>query len=703
MASRSIGTLTIDLVTRTGLFEQGLDKAARTADRKFKDIAKSGAVIGTAIGGALAGLGALIAKNTMDSERELAQLDAILKSTGEAAGLTRDQLIRMSETLSSKSTFSSGEIVEAQTRLLSYSGVLGENIPRAMQAIIDQSARLGISVQQSAETIGRALESPAKAAAALSQQGFGAAFTKEVRGVIDALVAAGREGEAQILILEILEESYAGAAEAARNTFGGSLKALQNTINDLLTGSEGSLDGMTDAVNGLNEVLSSAETRAAVESLTNGIANMVRSLGPPLTKVLDGARIGFTALSDILEGLATQAIATVDVFNKLVRFDFSGLSFAIGEINRGRAQAIAALTADYSIERVDPRFAAVTGGVVRPRTPRLTNLPEPLDSSRPQRGGGKSDEQKEAESLQRSYESLMESMKERIALFNTEGETAKINYDLQYGSLKNLEEPLKENLRLEAERYDQLVKRREEDETRLRLAEEETDRINRALDNGRMVLEDIEFETQLMGLSNIERQKAIALWGLEAEAVERYGEAIGKAIEQRQLIEEQIELADGFRSAFTNAFEDIASGTKSVSDVFRDMLQDIADMITRFAAQKLVEQLFGAQGSTQSGSQGGWIQDLASIFAGGRANGGWIRPGQVAEVNERGMEMATVGGRDYLLTGGQPVKITPNHMMGGGVSLTVNNAFSEPTSTKTQTQIAARIAYEQRRAARFGA
>lgn len=702
MASRSIGTLTVDLVTKTGLFEQGMDKAARTAQKRMGDIAKSGAIVGTAIGGALAGLGAVIVRNTMQAEAELAQLDAILKSTGEAAGLTRDQLIQMSETLSSRSTFSSGEIIEAQTRLLSYSVVLGENIPRAMQAIIDQSARLGISVQQSAETIGRALESPAKAAAALAQQGFGAAFTKEVRGTIDALVAAGREGEAQILILEILEESYAGAAEAARNTFGGSLKALQNTINDLLTGGEGSLDGMTDAVNGLNDVLSSQETRAAIRSLTDGISNMVRALGQPLTKVIDGARIGFTALSDILEGLAIQAIATIDVFNRLARFDFNGLKFALGEINKGRAKALAALTADYNIERVDPRFSAVTGGVVRQRPPRLTNLPAPLGTSK-QRGGGKSDEEREAERLQQSYESLMASMRERIALFGAEGEAAKLNYDLQYGSLKALEDPLKQNLRLAAEQYDAMVKRREEDETRLRLAEEETNRINRALDMGRAVLEDLEFEIELMGMSNIERQKAIALWGLEAEAVERYGDAIGKAIEQRQLIEEQIELADGFRSAFTNAFEDIASGTKSVSDVFRDMLQDIADMITRFAAQKLVEQLFGAQGSTQSGSQGGWIQALASIFAGGRANGGWIRPGQVAEVNERGMEMATVGGRDYLLTGGQPVKITPNNMLGGGgVSLVMNNNYSAPESTKTQTQMAAKTAFQLSRARRLG-
>src|SRR5690606_32092049 len=110
-------------------------------------------------------------------------------------------LVKMAREFQQASTFGTTEIIDAQTRLLSYSGIMGENIPRAMQAVIDQASRLGMSVQQSAEVIGRALESPSKAAAALSQQGFGAAFTKEVRGVIDALVAAGREAEAQVMIM----------------------------------------------------------------------------------------------------------------------------------------------------------------------------------------------------------------------------------------------------------------------------------------------------------------------------------------------------------------------------------------------------------------------------------------------------------------------------------------------------------------------
>ena len=41
MASRSLGTLVIDLVAKIGGFEQGMDKAARTADKRMTEIEAS--------------------------------------------------------------------------------------------------------------------------------------------------------------------------------------------------------------------------------------------------------------------------------------------------------------------------------------------------------------------------------------------------------------------------------------------------------------------------------------------------------------------------------------------------------------------------------------------------------------------------------------------------------------------------------------
>ena len=68
-------------------------------------------------------------------------------------------------------------------------------------------------------------------------------------------------------------------------------------------------------------------------------------------------------------------------------------------------------------------------------------------------------------------------------------------------------------------------------------------------------------------------------------------------------------------------------------------------------------------------------------------------------VNERGFEMASVGGRDYLLTGSNPVEITPNHRLGGsGVSQVNNFMLAAPTDPRTQAQIAQKVQFQGRRA-----
>ena len=166
--------------------------------------------------GAVVGLFAKIAAETADAQAEQAQLAAVLRSTGEAAGWSRDQLNKMADDLSGKSTFAAGEITNAQTRLLSYTGIVGLQFPKAMQAVIDMASRMGMSVEQSAETIGRALDIPSQGLTALTKQGF--RFTEAQKELVKQLEDTGRTAEAQDIILKALESSYGGAAEAARNT-----------------------------------------------------------------------------------------------------------------------------------------------------------------------------------------------------------------------------------------------------------------------------------------------------------------------------------------------------------------------------------------------------------------------------------------------------------------------------------------------------
>lgn len=490
MSRRSLGTLTIDVIAEIGGFASGLDKSERQTEKWRKNVEKqakaAGVALGTAIAAGVTGLVAGIAKvitNSAAAEQEIGQLNAIIKSTGGAAGYTRQQLLDMADTLSSKSTFSGGEIVEAQTRLLSYSGILGTNIPRAMQAIIDQSARLGISVSQSAETIGRALESPSKAAAALAQQGFGAAFTKEVRGTIDELVKAGKEGEAQVMILEILEESYAGAAQAARDTFAGALKALQNALGDLTTAKEGGLDSATEAVNTLIDTLNDPSTKQAFDNLisfaaetTGDFFRLTGSIADFISKTREISKLNAGgAVQDASEGALDQKMARISQLLKAEKSStsgFLGLPLTssqeearlkrINDLTQQRIDLQRELTKRYQRDAVADNFKGVTstvdstaGDASAVARAAAAAAAADADNAKKRAAG--------QQQLQRAFESASLQYQRQIALFDTSAdksakatELQQLNFDLASGALRGLNAQKQEILRNGAAELDRL-------------------------------------------------------------------------------------------------------------------------------------------------------------------------------------------------------------------------------------------------------
>ncbi|MCG7328065.1 phage tail length tape measure family protein [Achromobacter sp. ACRQX] len=272
---------------RTGSFETDAQRASKTAEKRFKEIEKQAKETATSVSNAFAGLlsGALLGvgfgtafgkfiEETKNAQSEQAQLAAVLKSTGNAAGFTAAELNKMASGMAG--FVSEGDINRAQTRLLSYTGVVGDEFPRALQAAIDMSVRLGMTVEQSAETVGKALDIPSKGLTALSKQGF--RFTEEQKKLVESLEATGRVAEAQDVVLKALESSYGGAAQAARETLGGALQALQNQIDDLMTGDGGSVDGLTTSINSLTDTLGSDETKASFAAFTSFLADMVREV-----------------------------------------------------------------------------------------------------------------------------------------------------------------------------------------------------------------------------------------------------------------------------------------------------------------------------------------------------------------------------------------------------------------------------------------
>lgn len=293
----ALGSLVVKLALEYAQFTQGLDKNEQAALKNAKSVQAAydkmaGAVeerfqsVKSSIAGAVAGVvsvagliavGQKIREETINAEKEQAQLTAALKSTGEAAGWSQDQLNDMAAALSKVTTYSAGEVNQAQARLLAYVNITGEQVPRAIRAAMDMGTRLEMNLNQSMETVAKALDKPSTGMQSLQRQGF--KFTESQIEMAKALENSGRLADAQAIVFAELESSYGGAAEAARDTLGGALTAVGNTINDLLTADSASLPALRNSVEELNRLLNSDASKAAFSFYVQLMVNMATTAG----------------------------------------------------------------------------------------------------------------------------------------------------------------------------------------------------------------------------------------------------------------------------------------------------------------------------------------------------------------------------------------------------------------------------------------
>jgi len=206
-------------------------------------------------------------------------------------------------------------------------------------------------------------------------------------------------------------------------------------------------------------------------------------------------------------------------------------------------------------------------------------------------------------------------------------------------------------------------------------------------------------------MTNEEREIAIALRWLNVDATEAERDAIAESVRElrrsREAMRDLIDAQDAVRGAGADFLTDWTTGAASFKDAMLDALNSIHQRITQMIAENLMDQLFGQRGQDGGGAAGNWLSNLfGGMFGGGKASGGWAKPNTIYEVNERGFEMATVGGRDYMLTGDRPVQITPNHKLPGGGSqvTTINMTLQGRMDRRSEQRVAQEIAVKQRMA-----
>lgn len=219
------------------------------------------------------GIRAVIADGS-DKEQALAQLEATLRSTGNAAGFTAEQLLEMADGFEKSSMLTAEQVQAAQTRLLSYTDIVGDQFPKAMQIVIDQQQRLGISAEQSAEIVGRALQSPVEAMGALGRQGF--KLEDGQKRLLQQLVATGRTAEAQTVIMNMMTEAYGGAAAAAKmNTAAGLWKTLTDQFGDFASrvSNSGAFEFVRNKLQEVSDGLDAMANDGRLDRLASGLSD----------------------------------------------------------------------------------------------------------------------------------------------------------------------------------------------------------------------------------------------------------------------------------------------------------------------------------------------------------------------------------------------------------------------------------------------
>jgi hypothetical protein len=167
----------------------------------------------------------------MEIEKLNAQTNAVIKSTGSAAGKSIDEINKLNGSLEKLTGIEAEVIQEGQNMLLTFTNIKGDNFDSATKAALNLSVALGKDMSSSAMLVGKALNDPIAGLSALSRTGI--QFTDDQKNMITTMVEMGDTAGAQTVILAELERQFGGSAEAFGDTTAGKLAKVGHLFGEM--------------------------------------------------------------------------------------------------------------------------------------------------------------------------------------------------------------------------------------------------------------------------------------------------------------------------------------------------------------------------------------------------------------------------------------------------------------------------------------
>jgi hypothetical protein len=302
---------------------------AESAFGKLGGVAKKSAL---ALGGAAIAGAAIATKLALAGEEAAtanARIEQIATSMGifgagtENSGTSvkqlTDRLTKLAEATAMSTGVDQNQIKLTQAKLLTFKELattadeVGGAFDRATAAAVDMSAAGFGDAASNAVQLGKALNDPVKGITALSRSGI--TFTAQQKKLIESLVATGRAGEAQNMILEAIEMQVGGTAEATANASDKmkvAFSILQERIGTKLLPvfnklSKFVIDKLIPGIEKFVAVFEKDGLKGVMKSVTKFIPTIIAKL-----KVLGGAFVAW-----IVEAYPPALRAVLDMFYKL--------------------------------------------------------------------------------------------------------------------------------------------------------------------------------------------------------------------------------------------------------------------------------------------------------------------------------------------------------------------------------------------------
>lgn len=709
MATRSLGTLTLDLILKMGGFTQGMDQAARQTDKRMREIEKRANAFGRSIGASLRSAGAefiAFAGVTLSVGVALQKF----KGAIDLADETRDLSIRLGTSTETLSAFGyaatqTGTDMETLGKGLK---VLAKNAADSLNPTSEQAKvfdALGVKVTDAEgklRDLGELVPEIADKFASLKDGTTKAALAQALFGRagldLTEFLNSGAQGldefakKASELGI-VIDTETAAKADAFNDTLG-DLKALTSGL--ALAVAQELLPGMTEVAKNFADTGQKGEK---LKETARSIAEFFKILGT----LASGTATAFNLVGTGLATIAAQASASL----KFLTGDFKGAAALYREASVGFDEALGKAFGGRG--PLAPSKAGATAA--RKALPAVNEAAIAKALSNPTSSKtGKSEAQKEAERLQQVYERLRDTQLEQIALFGKTGDAAKVRYDIEHGELAQLSKEKQDELLQGAQKLDQMKLQKELQDAADEAVQRETDAFNDRQKQAKDQLADMAFELSLLGMSNKERERAIALKYADVDATSELGKSIADMSDRLYEASKAAQAWDDFQRNISDSLADLFTGTKGVTEVLKDFFDTLAQQIARSISEGWSEKITGlikgsassSNGGTSTGSGNLFANLLGALFGGQRASGGTTMAGKIYEVGEYDRpEMFMSRGRQYLIPGNQG-SVVP--MGGGRGNLTQQFIVQGVLDNRTRMQLEQKTGTAARRAmARNGA